>query len=80
MEGVTEGENSLRRFAHVENRWGKPFDEWGLELREMLLGTGCRVASLAARDAEGMRAHATSGLYTRNVGGLGRAICAVLQG
>jgi hypothetical protein len=45
----------------VEGGWGKPFDEWGLELLEMLLGTERRVASLAARDAEGKRAHATSG-------------------
>ena len=33
----------------------------GIELPEMLLGTGWRVASLTARDAEGRRTHATSG-------------------
>ena len=53
---------------------------WGLELREMLLGTGWRVASLAARDAEGKRAHATSGILHSERWGLGRVVCAALRG
>ena len=38
MEGVTEGGKHFTVICTcVQHRWGKPFDEWGLELREMLL-------------------------------------------
>ena len=65
-EGHARGKNSFSASTTQEEAWkgeraeDKPFDDWGLELPEMLLGTARRVASLAARDAEGRRAHASS--------------------
>ena len=71
-------EDFTAQTAHVDIGQGQALDEWGFgQQREMPLETERRVASHAARDAEGKRAHSNSGAKSHRVSlehwGLGRA-------